>query len=104
MSTRAFASASKSPTIPLASFTAGTLWRALRLDSMSFIVVLVVVGVLAFCLFGKPHALFVIRIQNGAPIATRGKVTEAFLSTIAEICDEEEIQAGEIRGVPRGRR
>jgi hypothetical protein len=71
---------------------------------MSFIVVLVVFGVLAFCIFGKPHALFVIRIQNGAPVAKRGTVTEAFLGTIAELCDEQGIQAGEIRGVPRGRR
>ena len=74
------------------------------MDSMSFIVVLVVFGVLAFCIFGKPHALFVIRIQNGAPVAKRGTVTEAFLGTIAELCDEQGIQAGEIRGVPRGRR
>jgi hypothetical protein len=70
---------------------------------MSFIVVLVVVGVLAFCLFGKPHAMFVIRIQSGTPIAARGKVTDAFLATIAELCDEQGVQAGEIRGVPRGR-
>jgi hypothetical protein len=86
------------------NLTAGTLQRVLRLDSTSFIVVLIVVGVLAFCLFAKPHAVFVIRIRNGAPLATHGKVTDAFLSTIEELCEEQGIQSGELRGVPRGRR
>jgi Protein of unknown function (DUF3634) len=71
---------------------------------MSSIVVLAVVGVLAYFLFAKPPALFVIRIRQGAPVATRGKVTEAFLAAIAELCEEHGIQDGEIRGVPRGRR
>ena len=74
------------------------------MDGTSSIVVLVIVGVLAFCLFAKPPAMFVVRIRHGAPVATRGRVTEAFLATIAELCAEHGVQSGEVRGVPRGRR
>jgi Protein of unknown function (DUF3634) len=53
--------------------------------------------------FVKPPAVFVVRIRQGAPQATRGKVTRSFLAEIAEFCRELGVKSGEIRGVPRGR-
>ena len=52
----------------------------------------------------RPPAVFVVRIRGGTPAAMRGKVTDAFLSAIAEMGRELGVQTGEIRGVPRGRR
>jgi hypothetical protein len=54
-------------------------------------------------LLSKPYAVFVVRIKQGRPSAERGKVTEAFLCAVEDICRDQGVDAGEIRGVPRGR-
>jgi hypothetical protein len=66
-----------------------------------FAIVLVAAIALAVWRFAKPPATFVVRIRAGQPKATYGKVTEAFLSEVAELCRDQRIAAGEIRGVPR---
>jgi hypothetical protein len=55
-----------------------------------------------YCL--KPPAVFVVRVRAGAPEATQGTVTAAFLAAVAEVCREFNLSAGEVRGVARGRR
>jgi Protein of unknown function (DUF3634) len=71
----------------------------------NLIAVLLVVSIAAaFWRFAKPPATFVVRIQAGKPKATYGRVTDAFLAEIAELCREQRIAAGEIRGVSRGPR
>lgn len=64
----------------------------------------ILAGVLAVWVFGGPPAVFVIRIRDGSPVVTRGKVTEAFLRVIAEACRELAVSSGEVRGVQRGKR
>ena len=65
---------------------------------------LVVGGAVALWRFAKPPAMFVVRIRGGRPTATYGKVTDAFLAEVAELCRELSVSSGEIRGVSRGRR
>jgi hypothetical protein len=55
-------------------------------------------------LVAKPPALFVVRVRDGNPRATRGKVTDAFLAAVADLLREYGVQSGEIHGVARGRR
>jgi hypothetical protein len=52
----------------------------------------------------RPPAVFIIRIRNGKPQVRKGKVTDALLRFVAEICQEFGLQKGEIRGVVRGLR
>jgi uncharacterized protein DUF3634 len=76
-----------------------------RLVTGNLVAILLVVGIgVAFWRFAKPPALFIVRIRAGRPTATYGKVTDAFLAEIAELCRELNISAGEIRGVSRGSR
>jgi hypothetical protein len=74
------------------------------LDSNWLILLLAAAIALAVWLFAKPPAVFVIRIRRGGPVAIQGTVTKAFLATIAQLCNEQGIQSGEVRGVTRGRR
>jgi len=43
------------------------------------------------------------RIKQGRPSAERGKVTEAFLCAVEDVCRDQGIEAGEISRVPKGR-
>jgi Protein of unknown function (DUF3634) len=52
----------------------------------------------------RPHALFVIRINQGVPRAARGQVTRGFLQDVAETCARHGLRSGEIRGIAAGRR
>ena len=71
----------------------------------NLVAILLVVGLgVAFWRLAKPPAAFVVRIRGGRPKATYGKVTDAFLAEVAELCRELNISSGEIRGVARGRR
>lgn len=54
--------------------------------------------------FTKPPALFVVRVREGRPDATSGKITEAFRVAVADIFQEFGVQSGEIRGVAQGGR
>jgi hypothetical protein len=52
----------------------------------------------------RPRPRFVVRIANGVPRVARGKVTQAFLQEIGEVCDRHGVRRGELRGVDEGRR
>jgi hypothetical protein len=53
----------------------------------------------------RPRSSFVVRITNGVPRVTQGKVTPGFLQEIGEVCGRHEVIRGELRGVPAaGRR
>jgi hypothetical protein len=66
--------------------------------------VIIVAVVLYFLLKGKPPAIFVIEVRNGAALTKEGKVTEAFLDEITEQCVAARVLMGEVRGIPRGPR
>ena len=78
----------------------GKLTRSTMTSNLVILAIILGLGV-AVWRFAKPPATFVVRIRQGQPKATYGKVTEAFLSEVAELCREQNIAAGEIRGVPR---
>jgi hypothetical protein len=59
--------------------------------------------VLGVCVFYKPPALFVVRIYQGLPIRSQGKVTDAFLAVLEALCQEQGVEKGEVRGVRRGK-
>jgi Protein of unknown function (DUF3634) len=52
----------------------------------------------------QPRCAFVIQISQGLPKATSGKVTAAFLEQVREVCQQNSVQHGRIRGLIRGRR
>lgn len=52
----------------------------------------------------QPQYVFKIRIHRGQPSIRKGKVTRAFLDRVAEVCREEGVVRGYIRGVRQGRR
>jgi hypothetical protein len=51
-----------------------------------------------------PPAVFVVRVRDAKPFAVNGKVTDLFLTAVAEVFDEFQIRAGEVRGIARGDR
>jgi len=62
-------------------------------------------GALAVAWFiAQPPAEFIVVVRNGTGIARMGKVTDAFLAAVAEVCSEFGIASCEVRGVSRGRR
>ena len=52
----------------------------------------------------KPPAAFVVTVRDGETHVTQGKVTDAFLSVIIDVCQEFDLRAAEVRGVARGNR
>jgi hypothetical protein len=88
----------------LSSFGIHSLPEDWWLETNLLVLVLVVVVVAGIWLFAKLPVIFVIRIHQGFPVASRGKVTEAFLVEIAQLCRELEIVSGEIRGIVQGNR
>lgn len=74
------------------------------MDGGALLILLILGLALAICFLTKPSTLFVVRIRSGLPQVRRGKVTDAFLDAIKEICQDTGIQTGEVRGVPRGGR
>jgi hypothetical protein len=58
----------------------------------------------ALWLFLRPRSLFVVSIAQGAPKATRGVVTRAFLEVIRDVCARFDVQNGVIRGEQRAER
>jgi Protein of unknown function (DUF3634) len=51
----------------------------------------------------RPDAEFIVAVKGGEATARNGKVTEAFLATVADVCAEFGVATGEIRGVARGK-
>jgi hypothetical protein len=63
------------------------------------------VVILSLVLFvARPPAVFVVAVRGGTTRAGRGKVTDAFLAAVTEVCREFGVSAGEVRGVARGER
>lgn len=52
----------------------------------------------------KPPAVFVVAVRDGETHVTQGKVTDAFLAVIADVCQEFDLRNAEVRGVARGKR
>jgi hypothetical protein len=52
----------------------------------------------------RPRYVFEIRVRDGRPVVRRGKVTAAFLGTVAAVCRESGVARGWIGGVPDGPR
>jgi len=52
----------------------------------------------------QPRCAFVIQISQGLPKAVRGKATAAFLEQVREVCQQNQVQHGMVRGLVRGRR
>ncbi len=51
-----------------------------------------------------PRPVFEVAIDLGEPKVVRGVVTPAFLQLLRDVQTRHELQAGKIRGVPRGTR
>jgi len=58
-------------------------------------VILILVAVLLAC---RPRPVFVIRIRDGTARASRGPVPPAFVGQVDDICREQHISNGTIRG------
>jgi len=52
----------------------------------------------------QPRSAFVIQIVQGNPKAVRGKVTAAFLEQVHEVCQQNDVRYGTVKGLIRGRR
>ncbi|HKI16519.1 MAG TPA: DUF3634 family protein [Isosphaeraceae bacterium] len=51
-----------------------------------------------------PQCTFVVRIRDGVPGLTRGKVSQAFLQEIAEVCARHGVREGVVRGIKKADR
>ena len=74
---------------------------------MESVIALLVVGGIAGVIWwsaASETAHFVVRLHGGTPTATRGTVTESFLSILRELCTEFGVTSGEVRGVANGDR
>lgn len=54
--------------------------------------------------FFQPRYEFVVRIEDGLPRLSQGKVTAAFLQQIREVCAEYGVVSGWVGGILKGRR
>lgn len=73
---------------------------------MSELYLLLLAGVaitVAWFVGGQP-AVFVVSVRDGLAHPRRGKVTDAFLAAVAEVCREFDVNAAEVRGVAHGAR
>jgi hypothetical protein len=52
----------------------------------------------------RPPAVFVVMVRDGLALAKRGKVTDAFLAAVVEVCREFDVNAAEVRGVAHSTR
>lgn len=75
------------------------------MDSLQFVLQIGVVAIVVI-LFGLAflyaQAAFIVRIRAGVPRVVKGKVTEAFLHDLAELCRKHGVDRGLVRGI-RGR-
>ena len=60
--------------------------------------VLVLVVVVAVLLACRPRPVFVIRIRDGTARAARGPVPQAFVGQVQDVCREQHLSTGTIRG------
>jgi len=58
----------------------------------------------AFIFALQRRYLFVVRVKDGMARVSRGKLTQAYLEEIHEVCREARIARGWIGGIRRGRR
>jgi hypothetical protein len=61
----------------------------------------VAIAAAVWFLIPGPPAVFIVRVRGGRAHAERGKVTQAFLAAVEEVCG---VASGEVRGVARGKR
>jgi len=52
-------------------------------------------------LAARPPAVFVVTVRDGLARVKRGKVTDAFLAAVVEVCREFDVSTAEVRGVAR---
>jgi hypothetical protein len=69
-----------------------------------FHLVLLAAGVAVAWYALQPRYHFLLRIDAGRVRLTRGKVTDAFLADVGEVCRDLGVTAGWVGGVRRGRR
>jgi hypothetical protein len=70
--------------------------------TLRLVIVALVIGALWWAF--QPRYAFVVRIDNGLPRVTRGKLTTAFLEALGRACSDTGVSHGWIGGVHRGRR
>ena len=63
------------------------------------LVLLVAWGLWTAC---RPRSSFVVRIDAGVPRVARGKVTNAFVQEIGEVCNRHGVSRGTVRGIAKG--
>jgi hypothetical protein len=72
---------------------------------MQFVALTVVLVIVAAGVWSlRPTVVFVIRFRQGTPRVVRGRLAETALRSIHEICRQNGVTTGEIRGLPVGRR
>lgn len=66
------------------------------------VVIALVIGALWVAL--QPRYVFLVRLKDGVPRVSKGKVTPAFLQQLGQACAELGVSRGWVGGVQRGRR
>ena len=80
-----------------ANFGAGLMEHVPQL-----VLVAVIVGVI--WILSRPRVVFVLRIRDGIPVVVRGRVRDALLRAVEDICRENGITSGTVTALPCGRR
>ncbi len=52
----------------------------------------------------RPRPAFVVTVADGVARLTRGKVTAPFLRDVQEVCNQNDLRRGTLKGFVRGRR
>jgi len=73
------------------------------MGALQLIVLLIILATVAWFVLSPPF-VFRIRISNGSPRLTQGRVTRELLTQLAAICQEWDIKRGWMGGAQRGGR
>lgn len=71
------------------------------MDPLSGFLLLAAIGFAVWIAF-RSQAVWVVRIRDGLPVVSKGKVAAGFLNDVTEIAQRNSITKATIRGIQRG--
>lgn len=71
------------------------------MEYVAIVAVLVVLGILFAWRVTAHGRVFVIRVRNRVPFLMKGKVSQAFVTELADVLQRHEVRGGSIYGVRR---
>ena len=73
-------------------------------EQLSLLLFFAALAIALAWLVAQPPGRVRVKVRHGLSARARGKVTDAFLAAVTEVCREFDVNAAEVRGVARGER